>query len=75
MRKTLIQSLTLDLRGQTEDITVSEFRRNPGDIFLQVQMGKKFLIRRNGRVIAELHAPEKNALELAAEIRRMKLAG
>ena len=58
MRKTLIQSLNVDLKGQTEEITVSEFRQNPGDIFLQVQMGKTFVVRRNGKVICRIVPPE-----------------
>jgi hypothetical protein len=71
MRKHLVKSAILT--GQTETITVMEFRSAPGDVFLQAQMGKVFNITKNGVIIAVLHAPEPNALELGAEIRRLKL--
>ncbi len=65
---------TVDLTGQEETITAMDFRRTPGDILLQAQMGKRFSITKNGVIIAVLSAPELNALELAAEARRLKLA-
>jgi prevent-host-death family protein len=72
MRKTLTKSM--DLSGQKETITAMDFRRTPGDILLQAQMGKVFSITKNGVVIAVLSAPEPDALELGATIRRLKLA-
>ncbi len=72
MRKTLTK--TMDLTGQRETITAMDFRRSPGDILLQAQMGKVFSVTKNGVVIAIISAPEPNALELGAEIRRLKLA-
>jgi len=63
------------LKGQTETITAMELRATPGDILLQVQMGKIFNITRNGVTVAVLSAPEPNALELGQEIRRLKLGG
>jgi hypothetical protein len=71
-RKTLAKSVALS--GQTETITAMDFRRTPGDILLQAQMGKVFSITKNGVVIAVLSPPEFNALELGSEIRRLKLA-
>jgi antitoxin (DNA-binding transcriptional repressor) of toxin-antitoxin stability system len=62
------------LRGQTETITAMDFRKSPGDVLLQAQMGKTFTITRNGVVVATLSPPEPSALELAAEVRRLKLA-
>ena len=73
MRKILTK--TAILTGQTETITAMELRATPGDILLQVQMGKTFNITRNGVIVAVLSAPEPNALELGQEIRRLKFAG
>ncbi len=65
----------MDLTGQTETITAMDFRKTPGDILLQTQMGKTFNITRNGVIVAVLSAPEPDALELGAAVRRLKLAG
>lgn len=72
MRKTLVKSAILT--GQTETITAMDFRKAPGDILMQAQMGKTFTITRNGIVVAVLSPPEPDALELGAEARRLKLA-
>lgn len=72
MRKPLAK--TAILTGQSETITAMDFRRGPGDVLLQAQMGKMFNITRNGVVVAVLSPPEPDALELGAEIRRLKLA-
>ena len=71
-RKLLAKSAILT--GQTETITAMDFRRAPGDILLQAQMGKTFTITKNGVAIAVLSAPEQDALQLGTEIRRLKLA-
>lgn len=63
------------LAGKTETISMSEFRRRPGDVIDQVQMGKEFSITKEGKVVAELKPPEPNAIELGAAIRRLGLAG
>jgi antitoxin (DNA-binding transcriptional repressor) of toxin-antitoxin stability system len=68
-------SKTMNLAGQTETITAMDFRKTPGDVLLQAQMGKTFLITKNGVVVAKLSAPESNALELGAAIRRLGLTG
>ena len=73
MRKTLTKSM--DLTGQRETITAMDFRRAPGDVLLQAQMGKTFEITKHGVVIAILSAPEPNALELGAAVRKLGLAG
>lgn len=62
------------LTGQTETITSMDFRKAPGDVILQTQMGKTFTITKNGIVVAVLSPPEMNALELGAEIRKLRLA-
>lgn len=54
-RKSLAK--TMVLAGQTETITVMDFRNAPGDIFLQTQMGKTFTITKNGVVVAMLVPP------------------
>jgi hypothetical protein len=51
-------SETLLLAGQSEQISMTELRANPGDVFAQVQMGKTFTVAKNGAVIAEIHRPE-----------------
>jgi antitoxin (DNA-binding transcriptional repressor) of toxin-antitoxin stability system len=72
-RRTLTKSLTL--MGQSETITAMDFRKTPGDVLLQAQMGKTFTITKNGVAVATLSPIEMNALELGAEIRRLGLAG
>jgi len=52
-----------------------DFRKAPGDVLLQAQMGKTFTITKNGVAIAQLSPIEADALELGAEIRRLKLTG
>lgn len=54
-RQTLAKSM--ELWGQEETITAMDFRRTPGDILLQAQMGKRFYITKNGIVVAVLSAP------------------
>lgn len=63
------------LSGQTEEISMSALRQRPGDVIDQVQMGKTFTVTKAGKIVATLAAPEPTALELGAEIRRLKLAG
>lgn len=72
--KTLKQEVG-SLQGREETITMSELRAQPGDVLDQVELGKTFNITRNGKVIAVLAKPEPTALELGAEIRRLKLGG
>ncbi len=72
MRQRLEKSAILS--GQTETITAMDFRRSPGDILMQAQMGKTFSITKNGIVIAQLSAPEPTALELGSAVRRLRLA-
>jgi uncharacterized membrane protein YedE/YeeE len=46
------------LEGQSEEITISGLRARPGDVFMQVQMGKKITVTKGGEVIAEIKRPE-----------------
>ena len=72
VRKLLTKSMSL--MGQEETITAMDFRKAPGDVLMQAQMGKTFKITKNGVIVAILSAPELDALELGAEIRRLRLA-
>lgn len=62
------------LVGQVETITATDFRMDPGDVFMQVAMGKKFIITKNGTPIAEIHRPKPPPVLLGAEVRRLGLA-
>ncbi|MEE8113139.1 MAG: hypothetical protein V3T23_02175 [Nitrososphaerales archaeon] len=42
------------LLGQHEVITAMDFRKSPGEVFDQVEIGKKFTITRAGKPIALL---------------------
>ena len=44
----------VSLSGRIEEITISEFRKAPGDVLTQVELGKTFVIKRNGKDIAVL---------------------
>jgi prevent-host-death family protein len=57
------------LAGQSETITISELRQQPGEVLSQVECGKSFTITRDGKSVADLHSPEPNAFELASAIR------
>ena len=59
------------LAGQSETITVTDFRQGPGDVLAQVQMGKSSRITKNGKVVAELTPPEPSAVELACAVREL----
>ena len=73
MRKKLTN--TALLRGQTETITAMDFRKSPGDVLLQAQMGKTFTITRNGVIVAKLSPLEPDALEIGSAIRHLGLQG
>jgi antitoxin (DNA-binding transcriptional repressor) of toxin-antitoxin stability system len=75
MTRRLLLTDTAILEHQSEEITATAFRAHPGDVLLQVQLGKTFTITKNGKPIAVLSRPEPTALELAAEVRRLGLAG
>lgn len=73
--KTLKQKLedrgVLSLAGFDETISISEFRKNPGSFFVQVEMGASFKIQRKGKTIAILCPPKLNAFELGAAARSL----
>jgi len=59
--------------GETEEISMMDLRKRPGDVIDQVQMGKTFIITKAGKKVAILSRPQADAAELAAEIRRLGL--
>ena len=63
------------LDGEVETITAVDFRKVVGDVLMQVALGKRYVITRYGKPIAELHRPEPTAFELGAAVRRLGLAG
>ncbi len=46
------------MKGQSEEITISELRSKPGEVFCQVAMGKHFKVTKLGKVIAEIKPSE-----------------
>lgn len=46
------------LKGEMETITVTEFRKHPGDCLTQVSLGKTFCLKRKGKIVAFLVSPE-----------------
>jgi len=46
------------LRGEVEVIDATEFRANIGEALTQASLGKSFCIKRKGKVVAFLVAPE-----------------
>lgn len=66
--KTLTQ--TVSLKGQFEEITISELRSKPGEVFSQVCMGKDFAVSKCGEVIAEIKKSEPFDWRALAMLRR-----
>ena len=56
---------------QAEEISMMDFRKRPGDVIDQVQMGKTFTITKMGRVVAILSQPEPSAVELGKAMRQL----
>ena len=44
----------ISLEGKLETISMMELRKNPGEIISSVELGKTFIIQRNGVKIATL---------------------
>ena len=45
------------LVGEIEELSLMAFRKGPGDIIAQVQMGKVFLLTKQGKPVAVLSRP------------------
>lgn len=59
MRKTLqdcLRDKNVTLAADIEKITMSDLRNLPGDVLAQVQLGKTFIITKNGKEIAVLQS-------------------
>lgn len=56
--KTIAEQLSL--HGQNEEITATQFRAMPGEVLKQVELGKRFIITRNGKQMAVLQKPQWN---------------
>ena len=48
------RKLKVSLVGQLEEISMMEFRGNPGSILTETELGKMFVIKKNGKPIAVL---------------------
>jgi antitoxin (DNA-binding transcriptional repressor) of toxin-antitoxin stability system len=60
--KTLSQEVNLS--GKFERISISELRNRPGDVLEQVNLGKTFLILKNGKPVAVLSKPPGETLAM-----------
>ena len=56
--KTMDKYLRDALKGEVEVISVTELRAQPGECLTQVSLGKTFCIKRRGKIVAFLVAPE-----------------
>ncbi len=63
------------LVGQEDEIAMMDFRKHPGDVIAQVQLGKVYFITKSGKRVAILKRLEPDALDLGAAVRRLGLAG
>jgi len=48
--KKIKQEVSLD--GRIETITAMDFRRSPGEVFMGVMLGKRFIITKQGKPVA-----------------------
>ena len=55
-----------------EELTLSDFRKEPGEIIRAVELGKTFTLTKQGRPVAVLSPVELNALQLGAALRKLK---
>lgn len=69
--KKLVQEIRFT---DTKEITISELRKNPGEVLTQVEMGRSFNVTRNGKIVVCISKPEPNAFELGAAVRKLGLA-
>lgn len=67
--KTLPQLVSLE--GQAEEITLSELRSKPGEVFAQVSMGKDFTVTKGGTPVAEITKHKPFDLPALAMLRKL----
>lgn len=47
----------ISLAGKFEQITIMDVRKQPGEVFESVSLGKTFLVTRNGKAVAVISKP------------------
>ena len=68
-RYRLINDATVS--SKIETISMTDFRSMPGEIMQAVQLGKRFIIEKNGKPIAQLWPYEADAFQLGATCRNL----
>jgi hypothetical protein len=58
-------SQEISLKGKCEEISLTEFRASPGAVLSMVELGKTFILTRNGQQIAVLSQVPGETLTLA----------
>lgn len=58
-----------------QTITAMDFRRHPGEVFLQASLGRTFVVTKSGRPWCLITPYEPDASELGAAVRALGLAG
>lgn len=66
MKKYIMKTLCdyVSLEGKIETISIVNFRRRPGDVLLQVELGKTFVLTRNGKIVSVLSKPPGKTLRM-----------
>ncbi len=47
----------VSLVGKREQITIMDLRKQPGEVFASVELGKVFMVTKNGKPIAVISRP------------------
>ena len=55
------------LVGELEVMTLTDFRRGPGDVIAQVQMGKVFVLTKQGKPVAVISKPPGEQLSIVVD--------
>lgn len=64
-------SETVSLEGQKEEISISELRSKPGEVFAQVSMGKEFTVSKCGKPVATIKKHEPFDMRALAILRKL----
>jgi len=54
----------ISLHGKFETIPISDFRKRPGEVLTSVDLGKTFLVTKNGKAVAVVSKPPGETLTL-----------
>jgi hypothetical protein len=57
----------ISLAGKDEQITIMDWRKQPGEVLSQVALGKTFLITKNGQPVAILSKPPGETLGMTID--------